>query len=232
MHARLVASALQVFASKGFDATDIEDVIAAAEVSRGTFYNYFKTNEELMQAVIEAVSHEMLTLIDAVVLPKPDPASRIASGLRLVLHTTCRHRLFANFVTRMGVDQTLRHSLAIQYLQRDLQAGMDEGRFAMKDARLGLLLVLGTAHATIMAFSLNAPLPDDICEEVTYHVLLGLGMTKSAARKLVSAPLEEVPWPANSFLARTQDLLASSACLNVTAPTDKPKRQPKGASKA
>lgn len=156
MHARLVASALQVFASKGFDATDIEDVIAAAEVSRGTFYNYFKTNEELMQAVIEAVSHEMLTLIDAVVLPKPDPASRIASGLRLVLHTTCRHRLFANFVTRMGVDQTLRHSLAIQYLQRDLQAGMDEGRFAMKDARLGLLLVLGTAHATIMAWTCAA----------------------------------------------------------------------------
>ena len=48
MHRKLVESALLVFAEKGVDASVIEDVIAAADVSRGTFYNYFRTNGELL----------------------------------------------------------------------------------------------------------------------------------------------------------------------------------------
>ncbi len=52
MHRKLVESALLVFAEKGVDASVIEDVIAAADVSRGTFYNYFRTNGELLAAAI------------------------------------------------------------------------------------------------------------------------------------------------------------------------------------
>ena len=52
MRRKLVESALLVFAEKGVDASVIEDVIAAAGVSRGTFYNYFCTNGELLAAAI------------------------------------------------------------------------------------------------------------------------------------------------------------------------------------
>jgi len=53
MRRKLVESALLVFAGKGVDASVIEDVIVAAGVSRGTFYNYFRTNAELLAAVNE-----------------------------------------------------------------------------------------------------------------------------------------------------------------------------------
>jgi len=51
MRLRLIESALPVFAEKGLDAASIDDVIAAAGVSRGTFYNYFRTDVELAAAV-------------------------------------------------------------------------------------------------------------------------------------------------------------------------------------
>ncbi len=58
MHHKLVESALLVFAEKGVDASVIEDVIAAADVSRGTFYNYFRTTGELFAAAIQELGNE------------------------------------------------------------------------------------------------------------------------------------------------------------------------------
>ena len=60
MRRKLVESALFVFAEKGVDASVIEDVIAAAGVSRGTFYNYFRTNAELLAAAINELGNEVV----------------------------------------------------------------------------------------------------------------------------------------------------------------------------
>jgi AcrR family transcriptional regulator len=48
---RIIDSALEVFASKGYAATTIEDVVARAGVARGTFYLHFKNKLAIVQAV-------------------------------------------------------------------------------------------------------------------------------------------------------------------------------------
>ena len=85
MRMRLIESALHVFAHKGADAAVIEDVIAMAEVSRGTFYNYFRTTEEVMAAVQQDVGNELLSLVDMAIADRQDPAERLACGVRMVL---------------------------------------------------------------------------------------------------------------------------------------------------
>ena len=62
--ASLSESALLVFAEKGVDVPVIDDVIAAAGVSRGTFYNYFRTNAELLVAAIEELGNELVDMIE------------------------------------------------------------------------------------------------------------------------------------------------------------------------
>ena len=64
MRTRLIESALHVFSTKGVEASAIEDVIEAAGVSRGTFYNYYKTNEELLVAVLQATSNEVFGQVE------------------------------------------------------------------------------------------------------------------------------------------------------------------------
>src|SRR5271166_1345041 len=85
MHRKLVESALLVFAEKGVDASAIEDVIAAADVSRGTFYNYFRTNGELLAAAIQELGNELVEHIEERVASIPSPAARLFSGLRLYM---------------------------------------------------------------------------------------------------------------------------------------------------
>lgn len=46
-------TALEVFAAKGYRGTSIKDIAAAAGMSQGLMYHYFKSKEELLKATIE-----------------------------------------------------------------------------------------------------------------------------------------------------------------------------------
>src|SRR5579883_1022372 len=48
----IIAAALASFAQRGFAATKLEDVAAAAGISKGTIYLYFPTKEDLFRAVV------------------------------------------------------------------------------------------------------------------------------------------------------------------------------------
>jgi AcrR family transcriptional regulator len=47
----ILEAARQVFAELGYGATTVRDVIRATHLASGTFYNYFKSKEEVFQAI-------------------------------------------------------------------------------------------------------------------------------------------------------------------------------------
>jgi AcrR family transcriptional regulator len=47
---RLMRCALRLFADRGFADTSIEDITEAADVGKGTFFNYFQTKEHVLDA--------------------------------------------------------------------------------------------------------------------------------------------------------------------------------------
>lgn len=51
--AQLVQDATRLFASRGYDGTSIETVLAESGVSRGSLYHHFKSKEALFLAVME-----------------------------------------------------------------------------------------------------------------------------------------------------------------------------------
>ena len=74
---RIFLAALKLFNGKGFEATTIDDITEAADVSKGTFFNYFPRKE----AVIEYLAEEW---IDEVAEVAADPTQSAAErGLTL-----------------------------------------------------------------------------------------------------------------------------------------------------
>ena len=72
--AQLLAAARTVFATKGYQRSSVSDVIKAAGVSRGTFYNYFDGKSAIFQAVLVDLTGK---------LPPGDVRLRLRSTLKL-----------------------------------------------------------------------------------------------------------------------------------------------------
>ena len=56
---RIFRSALQLFAARGFLETTVEDITEAADVGKGTFFNYFPTKEHVVAHYGEERLHEL-----------------------------------------------------------------------------------------------------------------------------------------------------------------------------
>lgn len=69
---RIIQAAAERFADTGLDATTMEDVAAAADVSVGTVYNYFGSKKALLLAGVADDTDRMVGA-GAVVLAKPGP---------------------------------------------------------------------------------------------------------------------------------------------------------------
>ncbi len=190
-----------VFAEKGVGASVIQDVIAAAGVSQGTFYNYFRTNEELLEAVTQELNDELLRLIEIEVGAYDDPARRIACGVRMFLHAARTYPLLARFICAAGLHAAAPSSLIYVYLPVHIEQGLAKGRFRDVTVEVGLDLIAGTALTTIQRFADqgNDSAPP---EQAVAAILRGLGVRASEAQKLVQTDLVPIVAPASSLLER------------------------------
>jgi len=62
--ANLTAAARQVFAERGFATARVEDIVARAGVSHGTFYTYFENKAAALDALIDATAAELQAVVD------------------------------------------------------------------------------------------------------------------------------------------------------------------------
>ncbi len=61
---RLLEAARQVMAARGFGAARIEDIVAAAGVSHGTFYTYFENKAAILDALIDTAAAQLQAVVD------------------------------------------------------------------------------------------------------------------------------------------------------------------------
>ena len=61
---RILASALNVFATKGYQNATIQEISTSAEVSEGTIYEYFKNKEDLLFSILERQFRNNLDSLD------------------------------------------------------------------------------------------------------------------------------------------------------------------------
>ena len=199
----LIEAAMLVFARRGVEGSVIDEVITTAEVSRGTFYNYFQGNEDLFAAVAEEVGNQLLDVVDPVVRTIADPAARVAAGVRLTLRVAQGHPHLASFLGRAGTPALGRQSLATDVLPRDIEEGIARGRFTAVHPRLGFDLIAGPVFAAFHTM-LSRPVPESYFRDMAAAILQSLGVAKTTARRLADRPLPDVVLPPDSLLVRVE----------------------------
>ncbi|MGY1810737.1 TetR/AcrR family transcriptional regulator [Blastococcus sp. SYSU D00669] len=83
---QILDAATERFAANGFQATGMADVIAASGLSAGAVYRYFRSKDELIEAIVDRVlgraAQRFETFLDED--PDPEPAAAVATAVDLV----------------------------------------------------------------------------------------------------------------------------------------------------
>ena len=185
---KLLESALGVLHAKGTDNAVIEDFIAAAGVSRGTFYNYFDTANELLLALATEMSDEILATVDPIVLAHKNPVERFCTGTRLYMQMATRYPMWGAFLNRVGTRIATRGQLIEKYLMRDLTAAAAAGLIKVDDILVARDMVLGSIFYGIETM-VTEPTHADHPQHLISSILRGLCVPERRAQKIAFMPL-------------------------------------------
>jgi AcrR family transcriptional regulator len=78
---RIVEGAARIFASKGISEVVVADVLLASGISRRTFYKHFRSAEDVLRAVYESVTAELVDVVVCTVRDEPDPLKKVVGAV-------------------------------------------------------------------------------------------------------------------------------------------------------
>jgi AcrR family transcriptional regulator len=186
---RLLHAAKQVMAETGVEAATIAEIAAAAEVSPGTFYNYFQTREEILDAVAASLVEEFRRVMDAIQQAVDDPAERIAIAVRLFLGRVRDDRLWGWFMARYAASLPILRDQTREIIrERIIADGLRRRRFRLPSTRAIGDLIAGTS-VTALRSILEGRAPLEIATEVAELVLRGLGVPLGDAHRIANRPI-------------------------------------------
>lgn len=184
----LLDAALRVFARKGAGAAAIHEIASEAGVANGTFYNYFRTREELLEAaslrLIERFDHDNRVRSSRVA----DPAERLAIGTRRFLSQALRDPTWAAAVLRISAGSATLHGYTAAGLLADLRAGRRRGRLRYDDEAAAVDLVQGAVLAATRTI-LDARGGSEHPSAVSALVLRAFGLPGAEADAIAHRPL-------------------------------------------
>lgn len=190
MRRRLHDAARRAFSELGRQ-VQIDDVVRIAGVARGTFYNYFRTVDELFEHVAAELARDMGDRVDSLVRDIPDPARRMSSGIRYFCQRAHADRDWGMFLAHFGMSADTLFGALRDTAVRDIEEGIAAQRFRISpDQTLSAIaLISGAVLGSIKLVVAGSETPLRAGENAAELGLRALGIGRQEARRLARAPL-------------------------------------------
>ncbi len=172
--------------------TRIEEICEAAAVSRGTFYNYFTSIEDLFAGLSDDLNHDFITAVVAIQEQMPSAAERVGVAVRLYLERALKDPKWGWAMVNLSAGGPIFGRDTYQRARRTAEEGIASGEFDLTGPTTGRDLVLGTALAAMITQLRNSP-SSTYSASVARHILRGMGVAKERVEEIVGQPLPELP---------------------------------------
>ena len=117
-HARIFEAAMRLFAQRGFANTPVEEITEAADVAKGTFFNYFPTKE----SILEALAERQLGVIKEAE-ERSQSAASVRPVLRQMVHRLAEKPASSQLLVRSLIGVALTNNTLSKFLGRVLELG-------------------------------------------------------------------------------------------------------------
>ena len=145
----LLKIAYEMFVSKGYENTSVDEIIEKAGIAKGTFYYHFKSKEQMLEEVIDMMLDEQAEKAGRILeaqIPIPQKLVGIIASFRTdEEEETIKAALHApeNIVMHQKTEKKLRERL-VPILSDLTRQGISEGIFSCDDIpeRMNIIVIL------------------------------------------------------------------------------------------
>ena len=145
----ILAAARQVFAEIGFGAATVRDIIRATPLASGTFYNYFKSKEEVYQAIRDEVALAIRPPLHEERAKAATVEEFISGSFRTFFEFVARNRMDFRHL-RVRAENRFRMDTpeviaGFEELHADLEAAIAKGLLHQVDSDFLMASIVGVA---------------------------------------------------------------------------------------
>lgn len=170
-------------------------VVGRAGAAQGTFYNYFDSLSEAIDAVGALLLTEHIRVLRVVTSGAADAAEIVARSARQTLMLFVHRPEVGRLVFDSGLPVDRFAAGLRGHLHDDLRMGIDRGDFSVADFAIAETVYTGTMIGACLDLH-RGQLRADAVPEVAGYLLRALGVNARKAQRLIGASQEFVQWAA------------------------------------
>jgi len=164
----LIESAIRIFQQKGFQMTRVSDIVSDAGVAQGTFYNYFKSKEEIFKDIcnefIEQIQHKFIERTEHMF--DGDNSEEVIQNLHQVTRDLFQiynenldvaELLFREGIGNGGIFKEIYEgmlALFLELIEEQVEKAIDRGFIQIEDAEIGSVFLFGLFERSLLYFML------------------------------------------------------------------------------
>lgn len=149
--AALIDAGLQLFAERPIDAVAVDDIVAAAGVAKGSFFNHFDDKHAFANAIATDIRLDVEARVAAANCDVHDPLERLTGGMVVAVEFALSRRKRALVMLRGMAWTTERNHPLNVGLRADIDACIAAGHFNHQAGRSGLLFWLGACQMLMVS---------------------------------------------------------------------------------
>ncbi|MBN6189117.1 TetR family transcriptional regulator [Aneurinibacillus sp. BA2021] len=182
MKDKILQQSIALFEKKGFSETSIQDIVAALGVTKGTFYYYFTSKEQILMQIhlqyIDTILEKQRQIMDH---PDKTWQEKLFDVVHMLIHQIepqgASARIFFRELININgafLDEILAKRDQFRFhLQYLIEQGIKQGEFRDDlPADMMTFAVLGACNWSYMWFKPDGPLPDSAVARTFVEIFL------------------------------------------------------------
>ncbi|MFI0348992.1 TetR/AcrR family transcriptional regulator [Actinomadura sp. 9N407] len=181
---RILDAAVRLFAERGFAGTPVQDIVEAAEVTKGALYHYFDSKDDLLYEIYHSLIARQLADLDRILAAGGPPGETVGAIVTGLIRSTADHideaKVFAREMYRLDHDRMhavradrRRYHVRFRSL---IEQGQRDGTFAT-EASADTVTIVALGMVNQMPYWYRAggrKTAGELAEEVSAFVLAAL----------------------------------------------------------
>jgi AcrR family transcriptional regulator len=191
----IIAAGQQLFATRPMEGVSIDDIVEAADVAKGSFYNHFDDKEGLATTIVELVQGDCEHHVFVANQDIEDAAARVARALAVMVRYAHDHPDRLQAMLSLSNRRTNVNAPLNAGVTHDIRQGLDTGCFKGVTVESGVLIVLGLISVAVDFLSgpEAATPPAKVVAEMGAALLRALGVDPERAPVVAKEASELLP---------------------------------------